>query len=219
MRLPDFITFTGADDRTCTNWMRNLASKYPIEWGVLFSPSRQGTDNRYPGGDKQSELAWSGLRLAAHLCGGHARYVMGDGDKTRIPVDLGYWKRVQVNHANPDASRIAKFCHGWGTKGIGQHRNGPFPADAGVEWLFDTSGGRGTAPAAWPAHPGIGRVGYAGGINPANVLDVLRAINCNGPYWIDMETGVRTDDWFDLDKCEQVCRLVYGAPAWDSSHG
>lgn len=218
MRLPDFITFTGADDRTCVNWMRNLSLRFPIEWGVLFSPSRQGTDQRHPGGDKQSELAWSGLRLAAHLCGGHARYVMGEGEKTRIPVDLGYWQRVQVNHATPDASRIAKFCHSWGTKGIGQSRGVSFPADAGVEWLFDTSAGRGAAPTAWPSHPGVGRVGYAGGINPSNVLDVLRAINSSGPYWIDMETGVRTDDWFDLDKCEQVCRLVYGATTGDISN-
>ena len=28
-------------------------------------------------------------------------------------------------------------------------------------------------------------------------------------YWIDMESGVRTDGLFDLEKCERVCRLVY----------
>ncbi|MBN8740679.1 MAG: hypothetical protein BGP24_14885 [Lysobacterales bacterium 69-70] len=218
MRLPDFITFTGADDRTCVNWMRNIATKYPVEWGVLFSPSRQGVDQRYPGGDKQSELAWSGLRLAAHLCGGHARYVMGEGEKTRIPVDLGYWQRVQVNHVAPDGRCIARFCHSWGTKGIAQARGDTFPADASVEWLYDRSGGNGVAPKTWPKHPGRGRVGYAGGINPDNVLDVLRAINCDGPYWIDMETGVRdAADWFDLDKVQRVCELVYGAATGDSN--
>ena len=32
-----------------------------------------------------------------------------------------------------------------------------------------------------------------------------------GDFWIDMESGVRTDDWFDLDKVTKVletCELV-----------
>lgn len=29
-------------------------------------------------------------------------------------------------------------------------------------------------------------------------------------YWIDMESGVRTQGRFDLAKCEAVCRAVYG---------
>jgi hypothetical protein len=31
------------------------------------------------------------------------------------------------------------------------------------------------------------------------------------PYWIDMESGVRTDDRFDLDKCELVLMQVFDA--------
>ena len=31
------------------------------------------------------------------------------------------------------------------------------------------------------------------------------------PYWIDMESGVRTEDRFDLDKCELVLMQVYDA--------
>jgi phosphoribosylanthranilate isomerase len=88
-----------------------------------------------------------------------------------------------------------------------------FPDDTSVDWLFDASSGRGIAPAAWPAHPGR-RVGYAGGIKPDNVLDVIRAgVGAAGPYWIDMESGVRTDDRFDLTKCRQVCEAVYGGGA------
>lgn len=26
-------------------------------------------------------------------------------------------------------------------------------------------------------------------------------------YWIDMESGVRTDDWFDLDKVVKVLQI------------
>lgn len=28
-----------------------------------------------------------------------------------------------------------------------------------------------------------------------------------GDFWIDMETGVRTDDWLDLDKVEKVLKI------------
>ena len=28
-----------------------------------------------------------------------------------------------------------------------------------------------------------------------------------GEFWIDMESGVRTEDWFDIDKVEKVLKL------------
>jgi hypothetical protein len=31
-----------------------------------------------------------------------------------------------------------------------------------------------------------------------------------GRYWIDMESGVRTDDRFDIEKCRAVCEAVFG---------
>ena len=77
----------------------------------------------------------------------------------------------------------------------------------------------------WDNSGGIGRVldivappedfrytpGYSGGINPNNVAEVIgkiEALNLKQDYWIDMETGVRTEDWFDLDKCEAVAKIA-----------
>ena len=60
MRKPEFITFTGADDHTDVRDMVALSKLYPIEWGILFSISRQGTDPRYPGGEA-ARLCGSGL--------------------------------------------------------------------------------------------------------------------------------------------------------------
>lgn len=226
-RKPEFITFTGADDWTDVAGMEALSAVYPIEWGVLFSPSRQGKDPRYPGGEAQSRLLSTSLRLAAHICGDHARAAM-DGRKLDIPVDLGCFRRVQVNHAAPDPWAIERFRRGWGPRCIAQTRGDAFPADASLDWLHDASGGRGIRTTAWPEHPGDGRmVGYAGGISPDNVLDVLAEIAeiaADGPYWIDMESGVRTDDRFDLEKCRRVCELVYGdagrhALQEDTNHG
>jgi hypothetical protein len=208
VRTPDFITFTGADDRTDVSHMAALSAQYPIEWGILLSRKRQGHDNRYPGGEAQSRLLWSGLRMSAHICGSYAQDIMDGTSFHDIPVDLGYFKRAQINHRYPDSTAIAKFGRGWGIRCIAQFRDSNFPAPGNVDWLFDASGGRGISPDVWPKHPGR-LAGYAGGISPENVLSVIEAIGADGPYWIDMESGVRTDDWFDLDKCEAVCRAVF----------
>jgi hypothetical protein len=57
--------------------------------------------------------------------------------------------------------------------------------------------------------------GYADGLNPDNIGVALPAIAAcvpeGQPYWIDMESGVRTDDRFDLDKCELVLMQVFDA--------
>ena len=83
-----------------------------------------------------------------------------------------------------------------------------FPENETVSWLYDCSGGRGKVPNTWPRTDQDRLVGYAGGIGPENVLDVLDQIPSTN-YWIDMETHVRTNDIFDLDKCLSVLKQVY----------
>ncbi|MCK1577876.1 phosphoribosylanthranilate isomerase [Bradyrhizobium sp. 174] len=210
---PEFITFTGADNWTSIEGMQSLSAKYPIEWGVLFSPKRQGSDPRYPDGDGLSRIMWANVRRAAHICGAYSDAIMEGRDIERSPVDFLYFDRVQVNHVTPVPKRINYFRTGWGVKrGIAQHRAEGFPQDTSVDWLFDRSGGRGEAPTAWPAHPGGDRLaGYAGGISPDNIRGVMSVLEqLSGRYWIDMESGVRTDDRFDLEKCRAVCEAVFG---------
>ncbi len=93
-------------------------------------------------------------------------------------------------------------------------------------FLFDHSGGRGLLPSGgWQSQPaprmnlisyprGMERMarhatpprsncGYAGGLTPDNLAEQLPLISfaCGGaPIWIDAESGLRTDDVFDLDK-------------------
>ena len=81
-----------------------------------------------------------------------------------------------------------------------------------VSMLLDASGGRGIdGPVeAYPATHGE-KIGYAGGICPENVAEKLRFLLLHplvGDFWIDMESGVRTDGWFDLDKVEAVLETV-----------
>lgn len=77
-----------------------------------------------------------------------------------------------------------------------------------VTMLLDASGGEGvdTSLVAFAGR----KVGYAGGINADNVGDKLTFLMENeqvGDFWIDMESGVRTDDWFDLDKVRKVLEI------------
>ena len=75
--------------------------------------------------------------------------------------------------------------------------------------LLDVSGGRGIDTPFKPLNiPGL-KVGYAGGLNPDNVGEKLEHLmkNVNGEFWIDMESGVRTDDMFDLNKVYKVLHV------------
>lgn len=221
---PRFITLTGADDDTDVDEMVRLSKRYRIEWGILLSKTRQGT-GRYPGENKLAQfwaLAGNHLVLSAHLCGEYSRRVMaGNGLADVIPVDLGFCNRVQVNHAEPSIFRVSSFAGSWGPRGVVQWRGDSFPKEHSVDLLFDRSGGEGKAPSAWPKHPGSYQmVGYAGGIGPDNVLDVIAQIEAESShvgqdsplaesYWLDMESGVRTNDHFDLNLCRAVCEQVW----------
>lgn len=220
MRKPEFITFTGADDYTPIDGMIELSRQYPIEWGILFSLTKQGRDPRYPSPDtikrfreRSAPHGESGLRLSAHLCGEHSRKVIR-GETPYMEGPLAPYRRFQINSDQPSIIAIAEFQARWKRPCIAQARGEQFPDSTSISWLFDASGGRGLEPMTWPRHPGGDRlVGYAGGIGPDNVLDVIAAIGAEGPYWVDMESRVRTDDRFDLGLCRRVCEAVYGAPA------
>ena len=88
------------------------------------------------------------------------------------------------------------------------------PTDAPrVHVLLDESRGKGLAPASWSIptqYAGLPvYVGFAGGIGPANTQDVLNQVRAlMRPYWIDMETSVRTDNAFDVAKVEAVLRAA-----------
>lgn len=208
MNKPKFITFTGADDHTDIDRMVELSSRYPIEWGILFSPKRQG-QGRYPSGEFVRRLTNRGsLRLSAHLCGQHSRWVISRGSS---PIWLGGFERAQINSAEPniDYGRIARWGEQFDVQPILQCR-GAFPLTKGVSWLFDQSGGRGIEATWWPSQHGAAMCGYAGGIGPDNVLDVLAQLNASD-FWIDMESSVRDkNNRFSLDRCEAVCQAVYG---------
>lgn len=216
---PAFITFTGADDATDIGGMVELASHYPIEWGILFSPKRQG-QGRYPSMEFVDRLTAPGidLRLAAHLCGGYSRSLIDEGSTGLEHLLSSNFDRAQVNTSNPtvDPGSILEWADSLGINPILQCRSSfPKTDSTTVGWLFDASGGRGIQPSAWPEPIPDTLCGYAGGIGPDNAGTVVSAIGkMASRYWIDMEARVRDQhDRFDLERCRAVCEAVYGQGA------
>lgn len=207
-RRPDFITFTGVDERTPVARLAALSARYPIEWGVLLDPARQGRDPRFPTMDALADVLSSELRLAGHLCGGHTEAVRLR-QPIDAPLDLRRFERIQINSHKVAVSAAVRFGRSLARRCILPCGGDRFPESDAVDWLHDLSGGRGRETAHWPPHPGR-LAGYAGGIGSDNAAVVLEAIAATGPYWIDMETRIRSDDWLDLDLCELVCDSVYG---------
>jgi phosphoribosylanthranilate isomerase len=77
--------------------------------------------------------------------------------------------------------------------------------------LFDESAGRGISPDTWSKPIDGHFCGYAGGLNPDNVqsnLDIISQVAKDQKTWIDMETGVRTDNQIDLLKIRHVLSIA-----------
>jgi hypothetical protein len=214
-QLPAFIAFTGVDLGTVIDDLKALSARYPIEWGILVDAAQEQLPLFPDVATRHALLTAGDLRFAAHVCGDEARRIANAPET--VTLDLAGFSRVQVNHSfegsnTEQIENTVRFGRGRGLRAMLQCKEA-FPADARLDWLFDTSFGRGTAPSVWPRLPACGPFcGFSGGINAGNVRDVLKAIDAEDGalYWIDMESGVRTDGWFDLDKCEAVCKAVYG---------
>jgi hypothetical protein len=215
MQPPSFIAFTGVDRLDLLPGMKDLSARYPIEWGVLVDPDQEDKPLFPDAAIRAALLAEPGLRWAAHVCGAGARDIAAAPRTTAVAV-TGV-QRVQVNHSfqgsNADQIAAARdYGRRMGVRTVLQC-TGAFPGETGVDWLYDVSFGTGVKPKDWPALPATGPFcGYSGGIGPDTVIDILQRIAApaGALYWIDMESGVRTDGLFDLAKCEAVCRAVYG---------
>lgn len=226
MKSRAFVTITGADDHVDPAALVRMREKYwPrgawVEFAVLVSVGRAGTA-RYP------SLSWISRikkvrHVALHLCGEMSRRVLGGyglrKELARNAIHCPAEDRVQLNGFSdfvlPDLAAAAGLegpklilqCKDFAALKRGGELAQRYPR---IQLLWDPSGGTGTPSPIWPSGP-PGITGYAGGIGPDNVLKVLDAIAALphvGDFWIDMESGVRTDDEFDLEKVESVLKDV-----------
>ncbi len=222
MRLTK-VTFTGVDERTDVKRLVRLQKKFPfVEFGVLLSYDWQENSNRFLDPLFLFFLRDKGLNLSAHFCG-QAAIDLAAGKKFKMEKLLGNNARIfQRCQLNLNAERLF----------FELRRLAPIPYIGEViiqmhtpelckqflagqrprftSYLLDASCGAGIdTPIEIVTSPGV-HIGYAGGIGPDNVADKLRILleyPSDEKFWIDMETRVRTEDWFDLDKVEQVLEI------------
>jgi len=221
------VTITGIDERTDINRLSHLQERYPfVEWGVLLSYDWRKNGNRFPRPKFLKELDYRRLHLSAHLCGQMAKDVLlcNVGKMLQgIDYNLDIFSRCQLNISNPEQffyelrsmrpfdrvidEVILQMPDVPTLESFIQFVGKPTPR---VAYLLDASAGRGVdTPIDVFDNPSL-HIGYAGGINPDNVYDKLKTLLEDpgiGYFWLDMESGVRTDDWLDLDKVEAVLNI------------
>jgi hypothetical protein len=224
------VTLTGADDSTDMDKLWEISDIFPfVEWGILLSRNSSGR-SRFPSVKWLSELAErhsvreaNPIQLSGHLCGSFVREIlMGDmrfGGEIGADV-FGCFQRIQINtHGQPHEylpSVMVPMLNSFDKYYIFQYDNvnahileRAISGGVKAQSLFDLSHGAGVLPDKWPIPVEGIYCGYAGGLSPENVEEQLQMISekvGDTPFWIDMETKVRSngDKLFDLDKCWDV---------------
>lgn len=222
------VTVTGVDDKTDLVDLMDLSIKYPfVEWGVLISKASLTEDSaneRFPDVSIFNKLTkckriMKNLNFSLHVCGSYLKDIICDGiwnlDKD-TNNNLSTFSRIQLN-ASQILSKVNLPVFSESLKNINQEvilQIKSFDGNeelvetcrknAKISVLYDTSGGRGLKPNSWPNS--VINCGYAGGLNPENVTDSLLEISkvvSHEPIWIDAETGLRTNDYLDLEKVKE----------------
>ncbi len=228
------VTITGADNNTDIKDLMKLSQEYPfVEWGVLISDSRMGSD-RYPQFEWIKKIAYAkqlihhDMQLSLHICGNLCRQILKGEEPDllfQFPYLIGYFNRAQlnfnINNYELDYSKFMKLLfmirNNSETNIIFQYNqsNKDFVesliefGDDNWNFLYDASGGRGVLRSDW-SKPLKKYTGYAGGLDPDNLEEEIQAIlkvTKDVPVWIDVESGVRTNNKFDLDKVTKFLEI------------
>lgn len=220
------VTITGADDNTDIAQLKELSAEFPfVEWGLLMSLKRTGLEPEYPSLRWLSEFGKTTCAKSVHLCGSLARNAYSDRLEQHLDMIhciVGGVDRVQLNmvELNPIEDEWIGWLDSHGTQLILQTKSF---ADCehllseSVTALHDVSGGTGVRATQfdYPLHHNY--CGFAGGLTPDNVGDVVKEIVNNGKgefeFWVDTQSGVRADGKLDLGKVSrflQACRAYIG---------
>lgn len=226
------ISFVGVDEHTKLEDLIDNSSfieDVAVEWSVLFSDSKSIKNYiRYP----SYEFCKSFLQVGApnihsmrslHLCGSVInRYLKQESDvielcqpATRIQLNLNI-NNYAENEYEELAENIVFVATKYGHHIILQQNKtkekfmNVFTGKATFAFslLHDSSGGFGKEITSVAPPSPLNDTGYAGGINPDNVKNIVNLIEDNNPqnfrYYIDMESGIRENNLFSLNKCHQV---------------
>lgn len=222
-----YLTITGADENSDISKMLDLSIRFPfVEWGILMSESKQGTD-RYPlmyGKwivEFRKYVLQKYLNASFHLCGKICRdfvnnkfdiynFLPMDPDMSRCQLNFNsvnseFDEKVFIKAI--DRFPLTNFIIPYNYSNRDLWKILLKTKKLNYQVLFDSSGGRGKEVIDFP-EPLTGLFcGWAGGLGPENIEKTLNKfyerIN-RGVYWLDMESNVRTDGKLDFDKVEFV---------------
>lgn len=222
------VSLTGPDDRTDMTRLIDLSQQFSlVEWALLYVPHNEGAPRNPTRTWREAFFQHVDAASAVHLCGALAFEQLLKGE---LPADVLQAQRLQlnINARKPDftdAQVLEVYARALelgpdiilqyhpGTAALIEQFTQQLPAaeQSRVHVLMDASRGTGKAPATWvrPAALDALHVGYAGGIGPENIETVLRDVSApRRACWIDMESGIRTDNQFDAAKAEAVLQAV-----------
>lgn len=234
----NLVSFVGVDSSTNLQDIKNLVDantneSFYLEFGVLYSETRQGTDPRYPllkDINSITKFLYDELIYCSiHLCGYEAISKFLEKDAEVMDL-VKYADRIQLNinldkfDINELALEIANLSIDSNIKLkniIIQVNKSKKPLIdlikkfrvlySNINFLYDASGGYGrTIEIIQPVDEEY-YTGYAGGINPDNVVNIVKKIDAvnDKSYYIDMESGIRTNDIFDIKKCIKIVQSLH----------
>lgn len=216
------VTLTGPDNKTSFNQLLNLQQLFPfVEWGILFSKSKEG-QQRYPTQDHIENEFTGPLKLSAHFCGWYAKEVLENQNFDLITRLSDQFKRVQLNYNFKNSTgwnlvELLKYAEQHkGIEIILQYNQSNKETldkfhinnlPSNFHFLYDSSGGRGNKIKTIEDPIGSFYTGYSGGLDTENIDDIcVQILTHRNPLkvWIDMESGIRTNDEFDIDKARII---------------
>lgn len=223
MKNLTLISFVGVDENTLLDSILEMESVVPCEFSVLYSDSKSQTNHtRYPSLQFCNDfLQWGldkGVITSLHLCGSVIqRYVNQEKDvmdlcakASRIQLNINIKDFPDYEQFSDDIINVIKN-HGHDiimqqnkTKAL---FNKVFLAkvQGRINLLYDGSGGFGREISDVQSPTPDHFTGYAGGIKPENVKRIVNLIESknpnNLPYYIDMESGIRENNFFSIEKC------------------
>lgn len=235
MSTVKMVSIAGVDESVDPKVLVQVSKAFPfVEWGVLLSHSRMGTP-RYTSMKWIESLLLSAVfvghipKLSLHLCGDVSRKTQSGDLSSVLPLVAPQrphgFQRVQINGLLDDVrldalavddtldlefilqAKSAEHLQQIAKEVIDRNERGD-----NMSLLLDASGGRGVPVDMATVEDQVGsidrsvKIGLAGGIGPDNIDKALEVADLASMTWVDMESGVRTADRFDLAKALTVLR-------------
>lgn len=230
------LSITGADNLVPVSELKQMIQTYPsLELAVLYFPEKEN-QARNPGVEWRNEFFANIPKenTAIHLCGKDVfdTILSSDFEHSAVFHELKKTERIQINinarkdiFSHEDIQKIYTVLLNHGFTLILQYHERskdwilPYITPKHLEnvhILLDASLGKGVTPDTFEIPEALKNlhypIGFAGGLNPDNIGKVYAQIKpLNLPrYWLDLESGARTDNLFDINKAYNLNKTVFG---------